>query len=80
MPHDPIANWEWEGGALGVDANGAAEEGLEDGRGAAGRAGHPRGGGKSAVEFDDLEPPAAAGRIRFDDVAHPPPEQRRPDG
>src|SRR3954463_11494563 len=33
----------------------------------------------SAVEFDDLEPPPPTGRVRFDDVAYPPAEQRRPD-
>jgi hypothetical protein len=32
MPHDPIARWEWEGGALAAHAGGAEDEKGDEAR------------------------------------------------
>jgi hypothetical protein len=40
MPHDPIQRWEWEGGAVAVDASAGEDERRDQ---AGGRTAHPAG-------------------------------------
>lgn len=60
-----IERWEWEGGAVMIDATGVEAETSRQQR--------------SAVELDDLEPPPPGGRVRLDDAADPSAEERRTD-